>query len=52
MEVEIFEITPGQFAYRVDGVYQEWAPGAEGNVPMSKEEAERNAAEVASRIGE
>ncbi len=52
MDTEVFEVAPGQWGYRVGGVYQEWTPGADGFVPMTKEQAEQFAAEVAARMTE
>lgn len=49
--IEVFEIEEGRYGYRVGGVYQEWTPGTDGYVPMTKEQAEQFAAEVAARIG-
>jgi len=49
-EIEIFEIEPGRYGYRVGGVEQEWMPDVEGFVPMTLEQAEACAAVVAVRI--
>ena len=40
MEINVFEVSTGQWAYTVSGVYQEWNPELPGFVCMSKEEAE------------
>ena len=47
MNIEVFELTPGQWAYRVEGVFQEWHPDFEGFVNMTKEQAETCAYAVA-----
>ena len=49
--MEIFELKPGQWAYRVAGVYQEWHPEREGFVAMSEAEATACAQIVAARLG-
>lgn len=49
--IEVFEVAPGQWAYRVGGVYQEWSPDFEGFVAMTQDEATRCAAIVAARMG-
>lgn len=51
MAAEIFEVAPGQWAYRVGGVYQEWHPEKDGFVPMTQAEAEFCAMAVAERLG-
>lgn len=48
--IEVFEVAPGQWAYRVGGVYQEWHPGLAGFVPMTEAEATALAADVAQRL--
>lgn len=48
METAVFEVSPGQWAYRVGGVYQEWHPEKEGFVPMTRDEALAQA--VAERL--
>lgn len=50
MDVEVFEVEPGRWGYRVGGVYQEWYPDYDGFVPMSRDEATRCAAIVAARL--
>ena len=50
MDIEIFEVEAGQWAYRVGGVYQEWHPDEPGFVPMSEAEATACAAIVAARL--
>lgn len=50
MEIEVFEVALGQWAYRVGGVYQEWNPDCSGFVPMSQAEATACAAGVAARL--
>lgn len=50
MEIEIFEVEPGRFGYRVGGVYQEWHPDFDGFVAMSRETAEQQAGIVAARM--
>lgn len=47
--IEVFEEIQG-WAYRVEGVYQPYHPDKEGNIPMTKEQAEQCAAIVATRI--
>jgi hypothetical protein len=50
MEIEIFEIESGRWAYRVGGVYQEWHPDREGFMPMTEAEATQQAQIVAARM--
>lgn len=50
MDIAVFEVRPGQWAYRVGGVYQEWHPDQAGFVPMSEAEATACAAVVAARL--
>lgn len=50
MDIEVFEVRPGQWAYRVGGVYQEWHPDYAGFVPMSESEATACANVVLQRI--
>lgn len=50
MAAEVFEVAPGQWAYRVGGVYQDWHPDHPGFVAMTEDEAVRLAAETAERI--
>lgn len=50
MDTEFFEVAPGQWAYRVGSVYQEFDPDLPGEVPMSRETAEFYAAVVAARL--
>lgn len=52
MEIEVFEVEPGRWGYRVGGVYQEWHPDFGGYVPMRREEAEAQAAIVAERLSQ
>lgn len=52
MEIELTEVAPGQWAYRVGGVYQEWHPDCDGFVPMSHDEAAACAAIVAERLAQ
>ena len=50
MEIDIFELEPGRWGYRVGSVYQEWHPDRDGYVAMSQAEAEQCAAVVAARM--
>lgn len=50
MEIEIFEVQPGAYGYRVGNVFQEWHPDYPGYIPMSKEEAEVLANAVKTRL--
>ncbi len=50
MDIEIFEVEAGQWAYRVGGVYQEWHPDQAGFVPMSEVDAMACATVVAARF--
>lgn len=50
MATEVFEVSLGQWAYRVGGVYQDWHPEKPGFVAMTKDEAIRLASEAAERI--
>jgi hypothetical protein len=50
MDMEVFEVEAGRWAYRVGGVYQEWHPDLEGYTPMSQTEATDCAAIVATRL--
>lgn len=52
MDIKVFEVERGQWAYRVGGVYQEWHPDRAGFVPMSQAEATACAAVVAARLAE
>lgn len=54
MRFEVFEHDRG-FGYRIlEGdncfIFQEFAPGAEGDTPMTGEDAERFASETISRL--
>lgn len=49
MDVEIFEVEGG-FGYRVDSVVQYFHPEKPGFEPMTKDEAEQFASEVAARM--
>lgn len=49
MDIEIFEHQNG-FGYRVGAVYQEYDPECDGFVPMSRERAEKMAAQVKARL--
>lgn len=51
MEIDVFEIEPDRWAYRVGGVYQEWHPDCEGFVAMTQAQAQLCAAIVAARMG-
>ena len=51
MDIELIEISPGQWAYRVGGVYQEADPDLSGNVPMDRARAEACASVVAQQFG-
>lgn len=50
MEIEVFEIEPGRWAYRVGGVFQEWHPDSDGFVPMTEAEANEQAQIVVARM--
>lgn len=50
MSVEIYEVEPGRWGYRVDAVVQEWNPEAEGFVPMSQAEAQAFARQLAAEM--
>lgn len=50
MEYNVFEVAPGQWAYTVSGVYQEWNPSQPGFVKMTQEEATQFAIETAQRL--
>jgi len=50
MNIEIFEVELGRWAYRVEGVYQEWHPEREGFSPMTEQEATAQAAITAQRL--
>jgi hypothetical protein len=50
MELRVFEVNPGQWAYTVSGVYQEWNPILPGFVVMTKEEAEFFGSETLTRL--
>lgn len=50
--IEVFEVAPDQWAYRVGHVYQEWHPGLCGFVPMSEAEATELANGTAQRLAE
>lgn len=50
MEVEVFEIEPGRWAYRGEGVYQEWHPDLAGEVPMTQAQASELARVAAQRL--
>lgn len=50
MDVEVFELNPGQWAYRVGGVYQEWHPDKAGFAPMTEDEATACALAVQARM--
>jgi len=50
MDIEVFEVAPGQWAYRVGGVFQEWKPDCDGYVPMTESEARECAEIVSARI--
>ena len=50
MEYRVFEVTPGQWAYTVSGVYQEWNPALPGFVKMTEEEATQFAIETVKRL--
>lgn len=50
MEIEVFEVEPGRWAYRVGGVYQEWHPDKDGFIPMTQMEAEFLSTVVAARL--
>ena len=50
MGAEVFEVTPGQWAYRVGGLYQEWHPDKDGFVAMSQAEAQALADLAAARV--
>lgn len=50
MSIEIYEIEPGRWGYRVDAVVQEWNPEVEGFVPMSQAEAQAFARRLASEM--
>jgi len=50
MDIEIFEVEPGRWGYRVGGVYQEWHPDQPGFVAMSQADATACAAVVAERL--
>ena len=49
MDVEIFE-TEGGYGFLVAGVFQPWHPEKEGNVPMTRDEAETYGAAVLARL--
>lgn len=50
MEINVYEVEPGRWGYRVEFVVQEWHPLAEGFVPMTQSEAEFFAQEVYERL--
>lgn len=50
MEINVFEIELGRWAYRVGGVFQEWHPDKDGYVPMTWAEATQQAQIVAARM--
>ena len=50
MSIDVFEIEPGRWAYRVGGVFQEWHPDLDGFVPMDEAEARSCAEIVAARM--
>lgn len=50
MEIEIFEIEPGRWAYKAVGIYQEWHPEKEGFVSMTEDEARYFAALLEARM--
>lgn len=50
MDIDVFEVEPGRWGYRVGGVYQEWHPEQDGFVPMDEAEARRCAEIVAARM--
>jgi len=50
MEIEVFEIGPGRWGYRGEGVYQEWHPDRVGHVPMTEAEARACAQHAAAQF--
>lgn len=50
MNIDIFEVEPGRWAYHVGGVRQEWHPDFEGFVAMTEAEATACAQIVAARL--
>lgn len=48
--MEIFEIRPGEWAYRVDNIFQEWNPETPGFQPMTYDDANRFAQLTLERI--
>lgn len=50
MSVEIYEVEPGRWGYRVDSVVQEWNPDKEGFVPMSQADAQALARRLAAEM--
>jgi hypothetical protein len=50
MAIELIEVSPGQWAYRVGGVYQEFDPDEAGYVPMTEARARACAEAVRDRL--
>lgn len=50
MEIEIYEVEPGRWGYRVDAVVQEWHPNKDGFVPMAMDEARENGEIILARM--
>lgn len=50
MEIQVYEVEPGRWGYRVDFVVQEWNPVEAGFVPMTQSEAEFYAQGVFDRL--